>query len=602
MQKQLTTLPKTLPAFFWYFIKKQWLLFIAMQLFFCAWAVDHTIFPYIISLIIDSLTNFQDNRAGIWSAIKLPIIAGITLWVVLEIAYRLAGFSYAKFMPKLEASVRMEMFDYVQRHSYNYFNTNFAGSLANKISDMPNSMAHIFQLVSMIFIPVFVALIISTSLFAAMHPAFALILLAWIITHIGICLFFAKKCAHYSNVHSEVKSKLSGAIVDSFTNHFAVRLFARYSFEVQHLKKVQKEERERHQLSLIFIEQMKIWLAIAAFLGPFLTLNWYMIYSWQQGTITTGEAVFIFSTAWNITMMAWIAGLEIPNFFKEVGVCKQALSIVRDSHDITDEPNATTLQVSKGEIAFENVTFHYIPEYSLFQNKNIVLEAGTKIGLVGFSGSGKTTFVHLILRYFDLEGGRILIDGQDITTVTQDSLHSQIAMIPQDATLFHRSLMENIRYGRLNATDEEVIAAARQASCDEFIENLPDQYNTLAGERGIKLSGGQRQRIAIARAILKNAPILILDEATSALDSITERHIQDSLAQLMEGRTTIVIAHRLSTLSGMDRILVFKEGKIVEDGTHFDLIEAEGHYAQLWNMQAGGFLPDTETVEGSLRY
>lgn len=592
MQQPHLTLPKTLPAFFWYFIKKQWGLFIAMQLFFCSWAIDHTIFPYIISLIIDSLTNFQADRSGIWEQIKLPIIAGIILWSILELGYRLAGFSYARFMPKLEAAVRTEMFDYVQRHSYNYFNNNFAGSLANKISDMPTSMAHIFQLVIIVFVPVLVALIISTSLFAALHFMFAFILITWIIVHLAICLYFSKKCALYANDHAESKSRLSGMIVDSFTNHFTVRLFARYSFESKHLKKYQADEQEKHQLSLKFIEQMKIWLALAAFVGPFLTLNWYMLYSWQMGTISTGEAVFIFTTAWNITMMAWIAGLEIPNFFKEVGVCKQALSIVRDTHDIVDAPHAPELKVTKGEIAFENVTFHYIPQYSLFQNKNIVLEAGTKVGLVGFSGSGKSTFVHLILRYFDIENGRILIDGQDIAEVTQNSLHSQIAMIPQDASLFHRSLMDNIRYGRLDATDEEVISAARQASCDEFIEKLPTHYHTLAGERGVKLSGGQRQRIAIARAILKNAPILILDEATSALDSVTERHIQNSLSQLMEGRTTLVIAHRLSTLSGMDRILVFKEGKIVEDGTHLELLEAEGHYAQLWNMQAGGFLPD----------
>lgn len=215
---------------------------------------------------------------------------------------------------------------------------------------------------------------------------------------------------------------------------------------------------------------------------------------------------------------------------------------------------------------------------------------------MGFSGSGKSTFVNLILRFYDLEGGRILIDGQDIAQVTQDSLHSQIAMIPQDTSLFHRTLMENIRYGRLDATDEEVLQASQKAHCHEFIAQLYEGYDALVGERGVKLSGGQRQRIAIARAILKNARIVILDEATSSLDSLTEKYIQESLRQLMAGRTTIVIAHRLSTLRDMDRILVFHEGQVIEDGAHEELLRNGGHYAKLWDMQAGGFLPDTPEI------
>ncbi len=257
-----------------------------------------------------------------------------------------------------------------------------------------------------------------------------------------------------------------------------------------------------------------------------------------------------------------------------------------------DAPGAIPLKIAKGEIAFENVTFNYIPEHNIFEDKNLKISAGSKVGLVGFSGSGKTTFANLILRYFDVESGMITIDGQDISKVTQESLRAQIAMIPQDTSLFHRSLLENIRYGRLDAPDHEVIDAAKKAHCDEFIDILPEQYHTTAGERGVKLSGGQRQRIAIARAILKNAPILILDEATSALDSVTEKKIQDGLKHLMDRRTCIVIAHRLSTLCGMDRILVFKEGKIIEDGSHKELIKANGHYAHMWKMQAGGFLPD----------
>lgn len=263
-------------------------------------------------------------------------------------------------------------------------------------------------------------------------------------------------------------------------------------------------------------------------------------------------------------------------------------------HDIVDAPNAQPLRVTHNKIEFENVSFSYNINNPLFKNINLVIESGKKVRFVGFSGSGKTTCVNLILRFFDVTSGRILIDNQNIAHVTQNSLHQSIAMIPQDTSLFHRSLIENIRYGRLDATDAEVIDAAKRAHCHEFINQLPDGYYSLVGERGIKLSGGQRQRIAIARAILKQAPILLLDEATSALDSVTEKCIQEGLHTLMQGSTTIVIAHRLSTLAEMDRILIFDKGEIIEDGNHTELLKANGHYAKMWKMQAGGFLPDQE--------
>jgi ATP-binding cassette subfamily B protein len=290
--------------------------------------------------------------------------------------------------------------------------------------------------------------------------------------------------------------------------------------------------------------------------------------------------------------MVWLAGLELPQLFKEIGICKQALTIIQDPHDIINHPDAKPLKVSRGEIIFDHVSFRYFNDQNLFRDKNIIIQAGQKVGLVGFSGSGKTTFVNLILRYFDVQRGCILIDDQDISRVTLDSLRENIGIIPQEPILFHRSIFENIHYGRLDATREEVLEAAKKAHCHEFVKKLPEKYDTIVGERGTKLSGGQRQRIAIARALLKNAPILILDEATSALDSVTEREIQDGLDLLMKNHTTLVVAHRLSTLSGMDRILVFKDGRIVEDGSHEELLRQGGHYAQMWNMQIEGFLPE----------
>lgn len=585
-------LPKTLLAFFWHFLKKHWVILLMIQIFSFAWSLDHTLWPYVIMKLIDAITHFAGDKADAWHALSVPIIMGLILWITVEISFRLSGILSVHLFPRLEADTRMSMFDYVLDHSHLYFSNHMAGAIANKISDMPQSMTRLLQQIIHLFLPVGLALIISTILFAQISFFFALILVGWVTVHMAICLGFSKKCDKYSYIHAEARSQLSGKIVDSLTNSTNVRLFARNRFEHEYLSLFQDDELRKHRKSLWFIEKMKMALGVASFLGAGLALNWYMLYSWQQGNLSAGEVVFIFNTTWNITMMAWLAGLELPLLFKEIGVCRQALTIIQDLHDITDNRDAKDIKVTQGEIVFDHVTFHYLKHQNLFEDKTIQIKAGQKLGLVGFSGSGKSTFVNLILRYYDVQGGRILIDGQDISKVTQESLRQQISIIPQDPSLFHRSLMENIRYGRLDATDEEVIEASKKAHCHEFIMKMPEKYNSPVGERGIKLSGGQRQRIAIARAILKNAPILILDEATSALDSVTERKIQEGLEHLMQEHTTLVIAHRLSTLSGMDRILVFKEGKIVEDGSHEELIRAQGHYARMWNMQAGGFLPD----------
>lgn len=290
--------------------------------------------------------------------------------------------------------------------------------------------------------------------------------------------------------------------------------------------------------------------------------------------------------------LMWHTMYQVDEFNRAVGKCKQSLDFLITPLEIQDKEDATPLNCNKGEIVFDKVKFHYQGINPLFQNKSITIQSGQKVGLVGFSGSGKSTFVNLILRLYDINEGSIFIDNQNIKNVTQDSLRQNIAMIPQDPTLFHRSIMENIAYGKIDATDLEVIEAARKAHADDFINKLPLKYASLVGERGVKLSGGQRQRISIARAILKDAPILILDEATSQLDSIIENYIQESLFKLMENKTTLVIAHRLSTLLHMDRILVFDQGKIIQDGSHHELLIQDGLYKTMWNAQVGGFLPE----------
>lgn len=590
----ITSLPISLRPFIWHFVKKQWPYFLIIQLFFCGWAIDHTVFPYVMQRMVDALSGFTGDKGEIWSYISPILWFGGLLWLGVEISYRVSWITAARTFPRMEAHIRMAMMDSVQGHSHTYFANHFAGSIANKISDISQGVTRIVQLLGSVFLPAFLALAIATVMFGFLHPVFAGLLGGWVILHIGTCLLCAKGCSYYSKVHSEARSDLSGVIVDSLTNNINVRLFSRRTFERLFIGTYQEDERYKNWQSLWFVEKMKILLGFLSLLGPGVAMTWFMIYSWQHEMITLGELIYIFNTTWNITIMVWISGMELPNFFREIGICRQALSLIQAPHDIVDAPDATALKVTKGTIEFDRVTFNYIRNNNIFKDKSVIIEPGSKTGLVGFSGSGKTTFVNLMLRYYDIESGRILIDGHDIAHVTQDSLREQIAMIPQDTSLFHRTLMENIRYGKLDATDEEVIEASKLAHCHEFITQIPEGYQSLVGERGVKLSGGQRQRIAIARAILKNAPILILDEATSALDSVTERHIQESLEYIMKDRTTIVVAHRLSTLAGMDRILVFDKGTIIENGTHQSLLAQKGHYAHLWQMQAGGFLPERE--------
>lgn len=589
-----TDLPKTLGAFLGHFIAQQKGWFFLLLICHLAWAVDNTVFSYIFKVFLDMLVDYQGDRADVWSVLWPIIAIGAAVWLLIEVMFRSYDYIASFTMPRFEAAIRLAMVEYVQGHSYRYFSDNFAGEIANKIGDMPQSASVIIRLTLTLFFPSLVALIIGASVFATMHPVFALVMVSWFVIHIGTAIWFAARCSDMSKEHSESRSVLSGKIVDSLSNIIAAKLFARGRWEHRFIQEYQQDEALKHQQVLRLVFKIRLIQAVSCFVWMGIGQTWLEIYYWQQGVLSAGDVTYIFYTSWSLIIMAWISGIELPNLFKEIGTCKQALQLIEHPHEIRDIDDAPSIKMDGGAIHFEDVSFDYGAGQTLFSQKTLTLQAGENVGLVGFSGSGKTSFVNLILRFFDINSGRILIDGQDIAKVNRDSLRSQISMIPQDPTLFHRSLMENIRYGREDASDQEVYDAAKKARCDEFIAQLVHGYDSLVGERGTKLSGGQRQRIAIARAIVKNAPILIMDEATSALDSVTEEHIQQAMAPLMAGRTSIVIAHRLSTLSAMDRILVFDKGKIIEDGTHDELLAKAGHYAMMWSKQAGGFLPDKE--------
>lgn len=586
---------KGLLSFILRLMRKQSWRFSLIYLLSTAWAVESTVWPYLLRLIIDRLTRFDLNRSSAWVSLKWFVLAGILFWVANEFFQRLRDFLRARAFPQLEADIRMEMFDHIQRHSPKYFNEHFAGSLSNKISDMTTQVTVVLQTIT-VFISALISTLLTLLFFSKVNSIFAGILAIWIGIHFAICFYFTKKCVEFSTIHGKARSKLAGKIVDSFTNNFAVNLFFRFSFEKSLISASQKTERKANYQTQYYSAVMQSVLSVL-FLTGIVTLNAILLLYWTKYKISTGEVVQVFNTTFNVSLILWVTSDLMPQFFKSIGIAKQAFSVMKAPQDIIDSPNAKPLVVSRGEIIFENVSFQYNNERGLFHNKNVHIKAGEKVGLVGYSGAGKSTFINLILRFYPIDRGKILIDGQDIASSTLESLREQITLIPQDSLLFHRSLKDNIGYGNPQASDAKIMEAANLAHCDEFIKKCPDGYTTLVGERGTKLSGGERQRIAIARAMLTTSPILILDEATSSLDSITEQLIQESLEHLMFNRTTIVVAHRLATLSKMDRILVFNEGKIVEEGSHKELIEKGAHYASMWKMQAGGFLPHAPIVE-----
>jgi len=589
-------MPVTSFGFIFYFVRQQWVRFSILIFSFMMWAICDAVFPYYLKKIINVVQAWGGQRDEIFAVASGSIFLLAFFWILAEVFMRIQGVLQIYTFPKFRANIREAVFDYVKSHSHAFFSSQFSGSIAKRLADLPNSCQAIMEIICLQFVTAITGALIVFIMMWFTQPIFAVILIVWLLLHVGLNILFLRYGSYLAEIHAQSQSALSGKMVDVFTNILNMRLFARGKYEADYLRHYQKDEIKKAEKSMWLAEVMRIGLGLNGLFLIFAML-YALLYGWVHHLVTIGDFTQIGMQSFWLLGWMWYITFQLTTFVREVGVMSDALALVRKSHDLTDKKNACPIVIGRGEIRFENVSFAYQKNRPVFQNLNVVIHPGEKVGLVGFSGSGKTTFVNLVLRFYDLEAGRILIDGQNIAEVTQDSLRSQIAMIPQDPSLFNRSLIENIRYGRLDATDEEVINASKMAHCHEFVEKIDTQYQSLVGERGLKLSGGQRQRIAIARAILKNAPILMLDEATSALDSVTEKMIQDSLHHLMQGRTTIVVAHRLSTLADMDRILVFHKGAVVEEGTHEHLLELGGYFATLWNMQTDGFLPGDDGDE-----
>ena len=549
-------------------------------------AACQILLPFAIKEIIDSLALATSG-----GQVFKPVYLFVALSFGILIFSRMSGALLVYVGPAMRKRSRAEIYKHLQHQSHRYFTSNFAGSLANRISEVSIGINHSLWTVAFDFWPVLITFGVSLYLLFQAHFELGLYLSVWIFLYVSISFALASRAQNYARSYAAARSKVSGKIVDSVSNIFNTKLFARFSHEIQNLDYHLQFEVDKGRESLWFMEKMR-WFQFTFALILQVGILFFSVNLWRQDVLSVGSFTMVTSLSLLIINDARGLSRRFLEFFEYLGNISDGVSILMTDHEIVDSSHSKKLEIIRGEIEFKGVNFEYQEGSPIFKNLNLKINANERVGLVGFSGSGKSTFINLLLRLYEIQTGNIKIDGQDISKVTQNSLREKISLIPQDPILFHRSLLENIRYGDINATNDQVYEAARLAHAHDFILQQPDRYQSLVGERGVKLSGGQRQRIAIARAILKNAPILLLDEATSSLDSHTEKLIQKGIENLMIGKTVVVIAHRLSTISHLDRIIVFHNGEIVEMGSHEELLLCRNHYYNLWSMQAGGFLPD----------
>ena len=598
--------PKTILGFAGFYLKPvRWALAVLFVVAVLAGTIEASL--YIMMRWFIDLMNGAD-RATVLSDHAWPLgLALLFLLVVRPVSIWLHEVASNQLVvPQTSSQVRWRTHLYTLGHSLSYFQSDFAGRLANRGGQVGPAVRELAVTFIDTLLYGAIYAVTAIGLFGSISAWLALPVVLWVALYAGLTTWFVPRARERSHRSAETRSTLIGRVVDSYTNILTVKLFAR-----------DREERAAVREAIdantgAYLHQYRLTTLVTTVLG---ILNSILLVTtagvcfllWQRNGMTTGEAAAGLALVMRLLAMSGWVMQTVRGVFENVGVIQESMQTISRPHALVDRPDAGTLSVRGGDIRFEHVSFHYgRGDASVIDDLSFGVRAGEKVGLVGVSGAGKTTVTSLLLRLHDLEGGRILIDGQDIAAVTQDSLRGSIAMVTQDTSLLHRSIRDNIAYGRPDASQEEIERAARLAHADGFIRDLADHkgrrgYDAQVGERGVKLSGGQRQRVAIARVILKNAPILILDEATSALDSEVEAAIQDSLDRLMEGKTVLAIAHRLSTIAALDRLIVIDRGRIIEEGTHADLIRRDGLYARLWRRQSGGFLASTETDRGEDR-
>lgn len=567
----------------WEHVRPYWPAFFFVLTAIAVAETSNVIVPIFYKQFFDGLASGTlEPLVGILLVILL--IHGIA-WVL----WRTMAIVHNRLQPTVMLRVTASAHEHLHRHSYRFFLDNFAGSLVRKVGRIERAYEVLSDQLQFRYLPLLVMIIGNLYVLYTRHYILALVLLAWTVVFVLFNGAFSLWKWKYDTKRVELDSEATGVLADSITNAITVKMFTGMQDERQKYGEVLGRLR---RIMTFTWNLGEVTDAIQAGLMSVIefALMYYAIRFYREGLLTIGDFALIQGYLVGMFGKLWDLGREIRRTYEALADASEMVEIMETVPDVVDARGAKRLDVQTGRIEFQDVYFSFNKTRRILKGLSLVIEPGEKVALVGPSGAGKSTLTKLLLRFYDIERGKIIIGNQNIAKVTQESLRAAIAVVPQEPILFHRTIMENIRYGRRGATDEEVIEAAMKARCHEFITELQDGYGTYVGERGVKLSGGERQRVAIARAILKDAPILILDEATSSLDSESEQLIQEALHELMVGKTTIVIAHRLSTIMQMDRILVIECGKVVDQGTHKELKRKAGIYRNLWEIQAGGFL------------
>ena len=576
----------TLISFIWKYVSQFKLAFFLMTIFYSSYVLERVYFPYLIGGIIDKMTSIDLDpfkKINWRTYIASSLILAIFTVCIVDICVRVQEMIKAYVDPKFCAKIRSDVFKYALGQSARFFSEGHAGSIGTQVNMVSVWVNQVVFKITEVIISVFINMIASVIAIYCIDKKIGLIFLSVYISYFAILLLSTPIIIKYSMKSANKIIELEGKIVDAINCVLNIRLFARSKQEMGYYKKYQDGEINAFKNLELIKVIVRVFLSVALNLGLGFVV-YYAILEWSKGNLSIGNFSTITFIVINASAIAWWIAYEMSSFFEACGKAKESLQLINEPVDVKDAPDAEGIKITEVKIEFKNVSFSH-KNTKFFNDKNITIEPGQHVGLVGYSGAGKTTFVNLILREYNLDSGQILIDGQDIGLVTLDSLHKGIAFIAQDILLFHRTIRENLLIGRDGATEDEIRLACKNANALEFIEAMPDGLESDVGERGSKLSGGQRQRLAIARAFLKDSKIIILDEATSALDPNTENKIKDALVRLGQNRTMIVIAHRLSSLENMDRIIALNNGKIIEDGTHSELMSKNGFYASLWSAQ-----------------